>query len=99
MCLQKNFRELNLEVGFPGLLVLEECFTVLHWNTVPSSFQICCQTFACYQQITYFDSLPEGPSWTMILGMVVGPLFVVPMTGLGIWWVYKNKKCRKNSER
>lgn len=85
----------NVEVGFPGLLVLEECFTVLYWNTVPSTFQICCQTFACYQQITYFDSLPEGPSWTMILGMVGGALFVIIMAGLGIWWACK----KKNAER
>jgi len=72
------------------------CYTCVASNSLGEPINITqCLTVASATP----KSSPEGPSWTMILGMVLGRLFVVPMTGLGIWWVYKNKKCRKNSER
>ena len=99
VCLQQNIKELNIELVFLDLLVLVVCFTVLHSNTGPSSFQSYSSAFACYQQITYFDSLSEGPSWTVI-GVVVGvAVFVVIMIGLVTWWVCKKKKGRKNTKK
>lgn len=100
MCLKKNFRESNIEVVLPDLLVVEECFTVLQYTGIQylPLFGFIARPLLVILQVTYFDSLSEGPSWTVI-GVVVGIVVLgVTMAGLVTWWFCKKKKSRKNSK-
>ena len=98
MCLKKSFRESNLEVVLPDLLVLEECFAVLQYTGIQylPLFGFIARPLLVILQVTYFDSLSEGPSRTVI-GVVVGVVLVI-MAGLVTWCFCKEKKSRKNSK-